>query len=303
MCNHICVLGCTLQRDPPFASTTSCLITVLVLDSPRWMTRSEAARLMHVRVFTVVSDARVSARGASGETECRGVFGPISGDTKDNADEPHLCSCKLRARRVGLFAPRFSHHGGQLATCLTSLPKKLHSTHLVTQKIEHHPFHPHLQMLVFWSVPTRCRELVTMFTRRSPRYCPAWRREFRPRRWPAATQCQVHSIVPLHAGNMFGVILVRDTLWPKYLLRLRAPLQSTRAEGQMEPPSPRGRSQADRALEPGRRRFGRILLGRGEVVDPLLKVPRSRSTTSTLWLGQQRQLQLPSTPRYKCSLH
>ena len=41
----------------------------------------------------------------------------------------------------------------------------------------------------------------------------------------------------------------------------------------------------------------------GEVVDPPLRVNRSRSLTPTLWLGQQRQLQLPSTPRYKRSLH
>ena len=60
-----------------------------------------------------------------------------------------------------------------------------------------------------------------------------------------------------------GVIIVRDTLWPMCLLRqrwLRAPLQSTRAEGRMEPSSPRGRSHADRALEPGRRKLARIPL-------------------------------------------
>ena len=62
---------------------------------------------MHVRVVTVASEARVNARGASGETECRGVFGPISCDTKDIADEPQWCSCMLGARRVGVSAPQF----------------------------------------------------------------------------------------------------------------------------------------------------------------------------------------------------
>ena len=77
MCNYICVLGCILQRDPPSATRTSCLVTVTVLDSTRQMARSEAACLMHFRVVTVASEARVSLRGASGETECRGVSGPI----------------------------------------------------------------------------------------------------------------------------------------------------------------------------------------------------------------------------------
>ena len=96
------------------------------------MARSEAACLMHVRVVTVASEARVSVRGASGETECREVFGPVPCDTRDYADELQWCSCKLResALRRSLRATD-SHHGGRLATYLTSLPNNS------TQKIEH----------------------------------------------------------------------------------------------------------------------------------------------------------------------
>ena len=74
--------------------------------------------------------------------------------------------------------------------------------------------------------------------------------------------------------------LIRDTLWPKCLLRqrwLRAPLQSTDAEGRKDSHSPRRRSRADRARTSKFRSDSPF--GEGEVVDPLLKVPRSRLTT------------------------
>ena len=86
------------------------------------MAKSEAACLMHVRVVTVASEVRISVRRVSGETECRGVFGPISFDTKGTMPMTPLIFLQPEsAPRSNLHATG-SHHDKQLATYLTSLP-------------------------------------------------------------------------------------------------------------------------------------------------------------------------------------
>ena len=153
MCNHFCVLGCTLQRDPAFASTTRCLVLVMVLASPRLVAKSEAAGLMHVRVVTVASEAWVSVRGASGKpsVEEYSAQSPVTRRTMPMNPSGVPASWERAASkspRRGFASWRAVGHIPDV------IAKQLHFTNSIAQKIEHHPLHPHLQKSVFQSVPT-----------------------------------------------------------------------------------------------------------------------------------------------------
>ena len=77
---------------------------------------------------------------------------------------------------------------------------------------------------------------------RSPRYCPALRTESRPRGCPVATQCQVASALERTTGCW-------KYAWGNSCSR-HSVAKLSAAEGRTGSPSPRGRSQADRALKP-----------------------------------------------------
>ena len=153
---------------------------------------------MHVRLVIVAREAPVSVRGASEETECRGVFGPILVIRRTMPMNPSGVLASWE--RAASESPRHDFPSWRAVGHTSDvIAKQLHLTNFATEKL---------------SVPTRCCEPVARFTTKIPNILSIFENGV-----PSTDGQRPDSAVCTRAYHWMlqilpGDILVRDTLWP-----------------------------------------------------------------------------------------